>query len=201
LGQRRFNLLQLLIDGNPQRLECACGGMYACASSPTHGLLHNGSQAGCGCNGTVAHNRPCNGAAAMLFPVAKDRVGDLFFIPCINDVGGAGAVERIKAHVQRPISQTKSHVRPCQAEAAYAQIEQNRINSGEAGSLSCGFNLHEPPGHNHKPLLCNGLRQPLACAAARRRVCVNAQHSAVRCGSGEDGAGVASSAQRAVYHQ
>jgi len=91
LGKYLLQLLQLLIYGDSQGLECLRCRMNAAASTPPDRSLHNLRQLGSTANGTLADNLAGNGTTAVLLPISIDQVCQFALGPLVDNVISAEA--------------------------------------------------------------------------------------------------------------
>src|SRR4051794_33303727 len=106
--ERGVELVELLVDGDSQRLEDALGRV---AGGEAHGRGHGGGdgldELARGPEGPgAAHapdDRPRDGRRVALLPERAEEAGEAALVPLVDDLGGGEFVVGVHAHVQRGV--------------------------------------------------------------------------------------------------
>jgi hypothetical protein len=133
-GKSGLEVIEFLINGNPQRLKDARGGVRfmtlpAGAGKRFGHRVDQFSRCPHGLAGAAGDNRARNRSAGRLFAVAKEEVRQLGFLECGEELRGGLPLCRVETHVERAAClKPKAAVRIGQLIRGEPQVEQNAVD-------------------------------------------------------------------------
>jgi len=133
-GKGGLEVIELLVNGNPQRLKNAGGGVrlitLAAAAGKRFGhSFDQFSRCPHGPAGAAADNRAGNRPAGRLFAVAKQEVRQLGFLECGEEFRGRLTLCRVETHVEQTGRlKAKTATGIGQLIGGKPQVEQNAVD-------------------------------------------------------------------------
>src|SRR5512133_1596624 len=126
--------LQLVVDGDPQRLEDAPRRMTLAEAGRGRNRsldrLHELTRALEGVLAPAAHDRPRDLACVPLLAVAAKDVGQLALARLVDEIARRVLVGRVHAHVERRVGRVReSALGPVDLHARNAEIEEDRVGA------------------------------------------------------------------------
>ncbi len=137
-GKRCLELAELVVDGDPQCLEDALGGMPLAEAGGRRDrrLDHVDEIAGAEERllGAATHDRTGDRARVALLPVAAEDRRQLALVPGVDDRRGGDFAGRIHPHVERRVGGVReAALRPVDLHRRDADVEQDRVGLDAVG--------------------------------------------------------------------
>ena len=130
ISNRAFQFIQLIIHGDPERLECQRSRMQMFFASRDR---FNGRDELQRCSDrtflALGHNRSRNGSRPRLFAILSQDSNEILFFPSVHNLLGRQIGFLIHPHIERTFSpKRKSPMRLVYLWRADPQIQQNAID-------------------------------------------------------------------------